>query len=189
MNKIKQYFQPLYRDYLLNYIVTIIPCLTFRLLFLKVCGAKIGRRSRIDMSSYFLCPEKLCIGNRNHINRHCTIDARGGIIIKENVSISHNVTLCSAGHDCQTPDFKYISAPIIIEDYVWIGINVTILKGVTIGRGAVIAAGSVVTKDCESLGIYAGIPAKKIGERKDCMEYKLGKVLYKNDKYRKPYFR
>ena len=184
----KQYFQPLYRDYVLNYIVTILPCLAFRKFFLKACGAKIGKRSIIDMGSYFLCPEKLCIGNRCHINRHCMIDARG-IQLKENVSISHNVTLCSAGHDCQTSDFKYISAPIVIEDYVWIGINATILKGVTIGRGAVIAAGSVVTKDCEPLGIYAGVPAKKIGERKDCMKYKFGKTLYKNDKYRKPYFR
>ena len=189
MKMFKQYFQPLYRDYVLNYIVTILPCLAFRKFFLKACGAKIGKRSIIDMGSYFLCPEKLCIGNRCHINRHCMIDARGGIQLKENVSISHNVTLCSAGHDCQTSDFKYISAPIVIEDYVWIGINATILKGVTIGRGAVIAAGSVVTKDCEPLGIYAGVPAKKIGERKDCMKYKFGKTLYKNDKYRKPYFR
>lgn len=189
MNKFKQYLQPLYRDYLLNYIVTILPCLAIRKLFLKTCGAKICKRTIIDMGSYFLGPEKLHIGSRSHINRHCLIDARGGIQLKENVSISHNVTLCSAGHDCQTPDFKYISAPIIIEDYVWIGVNATILKGVTIGRGAVIAAGSVVTKDCEPLGIYAGVPARKIGERKDCMKYKIDNFLYKNNKYRKPYFR
>lgn len=156
---------------------------------MRICGAKIGKRSIVDMNSYFLSPEKLSIGNRSHINRHCTIDARGGVTIKNKVSISHNVTLCSAGHDCQSPDFDYISAPIIIEDYVWIGINATILKGVTIGRGAVIAAGSVVTKNCEPLGIYAGVPAKKIGERKDNMQYAMSKSLYYKDKYRKPYFR
>lgn len=190
MMKILQYLKPLYRDYVLNYIVSIIPCLLFRRLILKLCGAKVGKRVVVDMGCYFLSPEKLDIGNKTHINRRCFIDARGGLIVKDNVSISHNVTLCSAGHDCQSSDFKYIAAPIVIEDHVWIGINATILKGVTIGRGAVIAAGSVVTKDCESLGIYAGVPAKKVGERnKECLQYQFGKMLYKNGKYRKPYFR
>jgi len=56
-------------------------------------------------------------------------------------------------------------APITIEDDVWIGANVTILKGVTIKRGSIVAAGSVVNKDVEAFSIFGGIPAKKIGER------------------------
>ena len=55
--------------------------------------------------------------------------------------------------------------PILIEDDVWIGANVTILKGVTIKRGSIVAAGSVVNKDVEAFSIFGGIPAKKIGER------------------------
>lgn len=54
---------------------------------------------------------------------------------------------------------------VIIEDVVWIGTNVTILKGVHIHTGAVIAAGSIVTNDVESYSIYAGVPAKKIKDR------------------------
>lgn len=54
---------------------------------------------------------------------------------------------------------------VVIKDDVWIGCNVTILKGVTIGRGAIIAAGAVVTKNVAPYTIYAGIPAKKIGNR------------------------
>ena len=158
-------------------------------MFYKIYGIKIGRKSLLDMHNYFVCPEKMIIGDCSHINRNCILDARGGIVVKNCVSISYNVTLCSAGHDCQTPDFKYVSAPIVIEDYVWIGINATILKGVTIGRGAVIAAGSVVTKDCDSLGIYAGIPAKKIGVRKDGFSYECTSFAYYKGKYRKPYFK
>lgn len=187
--RIFKLFQPLYRDYVLNYIVTLMPCMALRKLFLRICGAKIGKHTIICMESYYQSPENLLIGNNNHINRNCLIDARGGITIKNNVSISHNVTLCSAGHDCQTSDFKYVSAPIVIEDYVWIGINATILKGVTIGRGAVIAAGSIVTKNCEPLGIYAGVPARKIGERKNIMQYDCTDYIYYKNRFRKPYFR
>lgn len=65
--------------------------------------------------------------------------------------------------------------PVIIEDDVWIGTNVTILKGVTIGEGAIVAAGSVVTKSIEPFSIYGGVPAKKIKDRfneNDLLEHK-----------------
>lgn len=58
-------------------------------------------------------------------------------------------------------------APVIIEDDVWIGFNAAVLKGVTVGRGAIIAAGSIVTHDVEPFTIVAGNPAKKIGESKE----------------------
>lgn len=75
-------------------------------------------------------------------------------------------------HDVQSSTFGYVSAPITICDYVWGGINATILKGVTIGEGAVVAAGAVVTKDVESYAIVAGVPARKIGERPKGLDYK-----------------
>jgi len=55
--------------------------------------------------------------------------------------------------------------PVVIEDECWIGANVTILKGVTIGRGSVVAAGAVVTKSCEPYSIIGGVPAKLIKMR------------------------
>ena len=63
----------------------------------------------------------------------------------------------------------------VIEDYVWIASRATILPGVKIGRGAVIASCAVVTKDVPPLAIVAGVPAKIIGWRKNNMDYKLGK--------------
>ena len=110
-------------------------------------------------------PQNLQIGNHTHINRKCMLDARGGIVIGSNVSISHNVSLCSGSHDFNTPDFKYIAGSIHVDDNVWIGINATILKDVQIGEGAVIAAGAVVTKNVPPYEVWGGVPAKKIAKR------------------------
>ena len=69
--------------------------------------------------------------------------------------------IISSGHPKQIADIS--SAPVVIKDEAWIGFNATILKGVTIGRGAVVGAASVVTKDVADYTIVAGNPAKAIG--------------------------
>ena len=173
----------------LNCVVTKCWFLSLRTLFLKIAGAKIGARTIIDRGWHVNTPNKLVIGDHCHINNNCMFDSRGGLTIGDNVSISCNVSLCSAGHNFQSPTFDYISAPIIIADNVWIGLNAIVLKGVYIGEGAVIAAGAVVTKDCDSWGIYAGVPAKKVGER-SCHEvhYNCTKFAYWRS-IRKPYLR
>jgi len=93
------------------------------------------------------------------------------VYIGKNVSIAPNVMLITdscANNGEEINRIKYVKdsltkkEKIIIEDEVWIGANVTILPGVTIGRCSIIGAGSVVTKNVEAYSIYAGIPAKKI---------------------------
>jgi maltose O-acetyltransferase len=93
------------------------------------------------------------------------------IVIGKNVSIAPNVVFiadscANNGNIINTlsyiKDHLTVAATIIIEDDVWIGANVTILPGITIGTCSVIGAGSVVTKDVEPYSIYAGIPAKMI---------------------------
>lgn len=161
--------------------------LSIRMFFLRMAGARIGAKTIIDREWSVNTPKNLIIGANCHINNNCMLDARGKLTIGNNVSISYNVSLCSAGHDIHSPYFDYILAPIVIHDNVWIGLNATVLKGVVIGEGAVIASGAVVTKDCDAWGIYAGVPAKKIGER-TCRE-----ILYNCTKFvywkgiRKPY--
>jgi len=76
-------------------------------------------------------------------------------------------------HDPNDPNFGVISGKVIVEDYAWISSRTTILPGVTIGYGAVIAAGAVVTKSVEAFTIVGGVPAKKIGERNQELNYKL----------------
>jgi len=119
-----------------------------------------------------MLPSRVTIGHATHINRGVLLDGRGIVKIGNCVSISHRAAFVSAGHDTQSPTFGYRSAPITICDYAWIGVNATILKGVTIGEGAVVAAGAVVTKDVEPYTIVGGVPAKKIGERPRGLNYK-----------------
>lgn len=156
--------------------------------FLRLGGAKIGKKTILDTGWYIMGPQNLQIGNHTHINRKCMLDARGGIVIGSNVSISHNVSLCSGSHDFNTPDFKYIAGAIHVDDNVWIGLNATILKDVHIGEGAIIAAGALVTKDVPPFEVWGGVPAKKIGDRKRCnIMYDSTRFVYKG-RLRKPYF-
>lgn len=116
-------------------------------------------------------PGRLEIGDNTHINQGCFLDARGGLKIGNNVSISHYSKLISGGHDWNSPNFEGIFLPINIEDYVWIGVNSIVLQGVTIKEGSVIGSGSVVTKDTDPYYLYLGIPAKKIKQRINHLTY------------------
>lgn len=158
--------------YLTNYLFAYIPIRFVRKLWLRLLGIKCSFYSYIDLGSYILCPWKLEIGENTHINRKVFLDARGGINIGNCVSISHNVSLISASHDINSKTFDFCCSPIVIEDYVFIGANVTVLKGCTIGKGAVLCTGAVVTKNVEPYTIVAGVPAKEIGKRKKELDYK-----------------
>lgn len=118
-------------------------------------------------------PYNLKIGKGTVVGDCVRFDARNGIIIGENVNISSCAHFWTEQHDVNDPFFQCNSAGggIVIGNRVWISNNVTILPGITIGEGAVIAAGAVVTKDCEAYGIYAGVPAKKIGNRNPDLKY------------------
>ena len=110
---------------------------------------------------------KLTIGNNSNIGDFTIIDLVDDVTIGNDVALGPNCTVYTHDHiytDKNLPAWKggIISKPIIIEDGAWIGSGVTILPGVTIGKRAVIAAGSVVTKNVAAESIYGGIPAKLI---------------------------
>ena len=117
----------------------------------------------------------LSIGKGSIIGDHSILDARkGGITIGQNVNISSNVSLYTDQHDYDNPYFESSNektGSIIIDDRVWIGPNVIILHSVHIGKGAVIAAGAVVTKDVPSFTVVGGIPAKYITDRNQNLKY------------------
>lgn len=158
-------------EYLINDILPHFPFWTIRRYILKRSGMKIGNGCFVMKKVYFQNVFSLKIGNYSHINRGCVIDARGGIVIGDNVSISHNVSIVTGSHDCQSSIFAGSFKPIFIDDYVWIGFGATILQGVHIGKGAVVCAGAVVTKDIKDYEIVGGVPARKIGERNHDLEY------------------
>ena len=105
------------------------------------------------------------IGANTYINRRCTLDLRGGIDIGDNVSISPEVMVLTASHLADDPRFPVHLKRVSIEDYAWVGSRATILPGVTLGRGCVVAVGAVVTRDVPPLAIVAGVPAREVGRR------------------------
>jgi acetyltransferase-like isoleucine patch superfamily enzyme len=99
-----------------------------------------------------------------YINHNVNIACFHHIRIGDRVAIAENVTIRDSDNHRLNYDGHAVSKPIEIGNHVWIGMNATILKGVRIGDGAVIAAGSVVTKDVPSHCLAAGVPAKVIKE-------------------------
>jgi maltose O-acetyltransferase len=91
----------------------------------------------------------------------------------DDVSIGPEATVLSLGHDPQSPDFADRGGRVVIGNHVWIGYRAIIMPGVTIGDGAVIAAGAIVTKDIEPFTIAAGTPARPIGVRQRDLRYRL----------------
>ncbi len=109
------------------------------------------------------CGKNLRLGKRVFINSGCKFQDQGGIIIGDDVLIGHNVTIATLNH-AMDPDRRGDMEPraVHIGNKVWIGSNAAILPGVTVGDGAVIAAGAVVTKDVAPRSVVGGVPAKLI---------------------------
>lgn len=117
---------------------------------------------------------KLYIGKGSIIGDKAILDARNGIEIGENVNFSSQVNIWTEQHDHRDSMFRCNSDDsfrVKIGNRAWIGPNVIILHSVTIGEGAVVAAGAVVTNDVAPFTIVGGVPAKKIGERNNNLTY------------------
>jgi acetyltransferase-like isoleucine patch superfamily enzyme len=120
--------------------------------------------------------QNLHIDANSIIGDRAILDARKGIYIGKNVNLSSGVQIWTEQHDHRDPYFRCLSDSsfgVIIHDRVWIGPNVIILHSVTIGEGAVVAAGAVVTKDVAPFTLVGGVPAKKIGNRNPDLKYEL----------------
>jgi len=155
-----------FATYFVNGPVQHIPFECVRNFFFRSVGMHIGHRSQVGRHVYLMQPKRISVGSDSHINPSCLLDGRGGLLIGDSVSISHRVTIMTGSHEKDTPDFCGRHRPVRIGNFAWIGVNATILQGVMIGEGAVIAAGAVVTKDVAPYAVVAGIPAQLIGERK-----------------------
>lgn len=144
--------------------------------FLKKCfGVKIGKHTTILRKCFFFTTRnKIEIGDNCVINALCLLDGRGGTLkIGNNVDIARETNIWTLQHDPQDDYHIHCGGDVIIEDYAWIASRVTILPGVKIGRGAVVASSAVVTKDVPAMTIVGGVPAKKIGERNSKLLYKV----------------
>lgn len=161
-----------FSDYVENHWITHIPFWCVRKQYIKIMGGTVGKYSQIDMNCVIMDLNRLHIGCNTHINRQCLLDARGILKIGDYVSISHRVVIMTGSHDYKSPFFDFKRTKIEICDYVWIGVNVTIVGNCTIGKGAVVCAGTVVVKDVPPYSVVAGVPAKIVGRRPDNFMYK-----------------
>lgn len=126
-----------------------------------------GRGVTIYHPVAFHGPEALDIGDNTSIAHFVHIWCGGRVIIGASCMIGSHVSISSLTHDHREPEMIHtmVAKPVVIEDGVWIGSHAVILPGVTLGRGSVIGAGSVVTRDVPPLAIAYGVPAKVMGYR------------------------
>lgn len=163
----------------LLHVVGVVPIHTVRRFFYRLCGIRIGSGSTIHTGARFYNPGNIAIGMDTIVGENCVLDGRDKLKIGDHVDIATDVMIYNAQHDVESPDFAPERKPVVIEDYVFIGPRSVILPGVRIGKGAVVAAGAVVTKNVEDYKIVGGVPAVEIGERatKD-LNYKLGRAAW-----------
>jgi len=114
------------------------------------------------------------LGSRVVINHGSVLDGRHyGIVIGDDVSIGPEAAILTLGHDPRSTDFANRGGPVRIERHAWVAYRAIILPGVTVGEGAVVGAGSVVTKDVPPFAIVAGVPARIVGRRASPLTYRL----------------
>jgi len=119
----------------------------------------------------FFTGAHLQVGAYTVINRNTYLDCREGIVIGENVNISPECYILTAGHDPQSPTFSGKNGKVFIDDYAWLGARTMVIAGVTIGKGSVAAAGAVVTKSVADHTIVGGNPATFIKQRTTDLQY------------------
>lgn len=156
-----------------------IPSHHIRRFVYRILGMQIGAGSSVHMGLTLYNPAGIQIGEDTIVGERCVLDGRARLTIGDHVDIATDVMIYNSEHDVNDPKFKAITAPVEIEDYVFIGPRAIILPGVTVGKGAVVGAGAVVTKDVAPFTIVGGVPAKVIGERTlKNPTYRLGRAAW-----------
>lgn len=169
----------------------LIPSHMIRLfLYRYLFRVKIGTDSTVHWLARFNNPAGVSIGHNTIIGNDAFLDGRykrhrigylrdflspsmRPLRIGNNVSIAGEVRIFTMQHDIDDPDFKEVEGEVVVDDYAAIGTRVTILPGVHIGKGAVVASGAVVTHDVEPYSLVGGVPAKHIRYRSKDLQYTL----------------
>jgi maltose O-acetyltransferase len=140
-----------------------------RTALLRACGVRMGVRSLIlgplDITGPGRIDDLLRIGHRTFLTGPVHIDLGAAVLIGDDVRIGQHVVLLTVDHDIGPPDRRcgrLVGAPISIGDGVWIGSRVTVLPGVSIASGSVIAAGAIVVRDVPPNVLVAGVPARVV---------------------------
>jgi putative colanic acid biosynthesis acetyltransferase WcaF len=131
---------------------------------LRVFGARLGDGLVIKPNVRIKYPWRLVAGDYCWIGQGAWIDNLADVTLGSHVCVSQDVYLCTGSHDHRKRTFDLIARPVTVGNGAWLGARVLVLGGVTVGANAVVAAGSVVTKDIPAAAVVAGQPARPIGE-------------------------
>jgi putative colanic acid biosynthesis acetyltransferase WcaF len=161
-------------NFLFNDVISHLPAHWLRRGFLRLFNKKIHPSVVILMHVRLLNFWKITLGERVVINQHCLLDCRRyAISISHDTDIGPYTRIWTLEHDPHDSSHALKGGEVIIEDHVWAASAVTILPGVRIGRGAILASSCLVNKDVNPLDIIGGIPGKVIGKRKNDLSYTL----------------
>lgn len=156
-----------------NHLFGLVPLYWFRHLVVRwLYGLKMGR-SNLHRAVTLFSPWLIRVGDNVNIQMGCFLDGRGGLTIGNNVDLTPGVRILTIQHDIDSPEYATVKKPVVIQDNVVIGSWALILPGVTVGEGAVIAAGAVVVKNVEPYSMVAGNPAVKKRMRARDIRYRL----------------
>jgi maltose O-acetyltransferase len=149
-------------------------CRRFRGSLCKYIFKKVGKNVNVKRGAFFGSGKNIIIGDNSDIGLKAYIagiDGGGGLIIGDNVMMAPEVTILTLSHNCSDINMPINlqgdhPSNVTIMDDVWIGYRAIILPGVNIGKGSVIGAGAVVTKDVPEFSVMGGVPAKLIRRRR-----------------------
>ena len=132
-----------------------------REIFSRIIGKPVDSSFGMFPPFYTDCGKNITVGKNVFINMGCKFQDQGGITVGDGSLIGHNVVLATLNHDLNPDTRKSMTpSPIHIGNNVWIGADAVILPGVTIGDGAIVAAGAVVTRDVKAYTLAGGVPAR-----------------------------
>ena len=137
----------------------------WRSLILRCFGARLGKACHIYPGARIWAPWNLICEDGVAIADGAEVYNPATVTLRSHAVVSQGAYLCGASHDYDDPEFPMISAPIEIGRRAWIASRASVLMGVTVEDGAVLALGSIATRDLKAWGIYAGIPARLVGTR------------------------
>ena len=134
-----------------------------RAMFAKLTGRSIDDTFGLFPPFYTDCGKNIHLGRNVFINSGCHFQDQGGIYIGDGVLIGHSVTIATLNHDMDPEKRSWLHPqPVHLGRNVWIGSNATLLPGVSIGEGAVVSAGAVVSRDVDGNTVVGGVPARII---------------------------
>ena len=144
----------------------LLPFSAFKCTVLRLFGARIGRGVYAKPGLRVKFPWYLTVGDHCWLGEDAWIDNLAPVTIGSHVCVSQAAYLCTGNHDWTAPSMKLFRRSIVLGDGSWVGARATICPGVTLGIGAIAAAGSVIARDVPAYQIWAGNPATFMRERK-----------------------